>query len=703
MSAGLVDFARRANRTQHPEDSVALRVSVLGAVMVAVVTLFAEHAISVATAALVLAALPVAYWVSWQRRAKDNWHIKIVLAVAAIVALGRFLVSLGAITTLDEIRFPLADVFLWVQVVHSFDLPQRKDLNFSLGSSLALMAVAASISQELSYAGFLLFYAVFAVVALLFAHKSEMQQGAVGVLRSPKAPARTTALPWRHIARPLVGATIAGMLLFLVIPRSSGVTTFALPFSLGESTGAPALGGVANPGFAGDPTGRSNGIGYYGFSTTLDLRVRGDLSDDLVMRVRASAPSMWRGLVFDRYDGVSWTGDESEPTPLWGEGRYTYPPRFANLAPVAEVVQTFYVEVEQPSVLFAAGEPDSIWYASGVGVDELGTLRTDSTLTDGTVYRVVSTRGAAPPSLLRRIAHDSVPDEMDRYLQVPADLPTRVRSLAQSITRRATNDYDRVKAIERYLRTHYRYTTDSPVPAPGEDAVDDFLFDARVGFCEQFASATAVMLRTLGIPARVVTGYTPGTRNPFTGYYEIKASDAHAWVEVWFDNLGWYPFDPTFDVPPARPTAGDLVPLVSVLKWLSEKLPRGLPDTRVSVMYLVLVGAVAIATWAGVAIWRRRLLARSGAGVAPTGEARAGPVTRAFVRLEQALAARKSPRSAGETAREVLRRVPHGSGVDEALHAFELERYGDEEPSTEQSRAAAAEFERLAEVVRQAK
>lgn len=114
----------------------------MGAVMTGVVALAAERAISLSTAAIVLAVLPVAYWISYRRRAKDNWPIKLGLTVGAVVVLIRFLGQVQGVTSLDQVRFPLADIFLWVQVLHSFDLPQRKEMNFSIGSSLALMSVA---------------------------------------------------------------------------------------------------------------------------------------------------------------------------------------------------------------------------------------------------------------------------------------------------------------------------------------------------------------------------------------------------------------------------------------------------------------------------------------------------------------------------------------------------------------------------------
>ena len=96
---------------------------------------------------------------------------------------------------------------------------------------------------------------------------------------------------------------------------------------------------------------------------------------------------------------------------------------------------------------------------------------------------------------------------------------------------------------------HTSYSIDTPPLPAGADAVDTFLFDQQVGFCEQIASALVVMLRTLGVPARLGVGYASGDRNPFTGLYEVKASDAHAWTEVFFPGHGWLTFDPTANVP----------------------------------------------------------------------------------------------------------------------------------------------------------
>jgi transglutaminase-like putative cysteine protease len=143
----------------------------------------------------------------------------------------------------------------------------------------------------------------------------------------------------------------------------------------------------------------------------------------------------------------------------------------------------------------------------------------------------------------------------------------------------------------------------------GADAVDQFLFVDRVGFCEQIGTSLVVMLRSLGIPARLAVGFVPGERNPFTGLWEVRASDAHAWAEVWFPGVGWQAFDPTAHVPLAgdasvRAAGSGLLPYL--LRHLPHP-PAVVVETAIalgSVILLLLVGA-------RLARWRRRRRARA--------------------------------------------------------------------------------------------
>lgn len=692
MPQQLIETVKAVNATKRPEDSVLLRVAVYLAVMWSVIAVAWEGAISPARALVALVVMAIAYAISHRRRAADNWYIKLALAVGAVVALLRFFGQLSDVATLDEIRFPLADIFLWIQVLHSFDLPQRKDLNFSLGSSLAIMGVAASLAQDTTFLWFLIPYFVAVVCALYLGHESETRDGVVGAFSRPSLR-RPGGRPSPQLRRTLVTVVACGTGLFLITPQPAGVQRFALPFSLGDGLGVAAGGSLVNPGFEnGSPAGRSTGTAYHGFNEELDLRVRGDLNDAIVMRVRASAPAMLRGMIFDTYDGVTWTAPDDLPEPLGGDAPYYYPTEFRDLGPRLPLSQTFYIEAEQPNAIFAAAYPEQVFFPSGVSIDALGALRTGGTLSEGTVYSVLASRGAARPGELRA-ADQLVPEELERYLQLPEELPERVARLARRVTAGEANVYDKVIAIEDYMRSNYRYSTASPVPPEGRDSVDHFLFDSSVGFCEQFASATTVMLRTLGIPARLVAGYTPGSRNPFSGYYEVRNSDAHTWVEVYFPRYGWYEFDPTFAVPPAEEGgASGLVPLTRLVSAVSERLRSlsvGAPTPSDLAFLVVAVSVVG----AAVAVARRRRHRAPAARDVPAPGAPAGPVEAEWQNLEERLARAGKGRAPPETARELVARLG-GTGV--ASDAFERERYAGGGATAEEISAAVAELRRLA-------
>ncbi len=176
----------------------------------------------------------------------------------------------------------------------------------------------------------------------------------------------------------------------------------------------------------------------------------------------------------------------------------------------------------------------------------------------GQQYSVRASISTATGQELRRAGSNYPQNITDRYLQLPPNFPPRIRQLAQDLTRGLTNNYDKAKAIEAYLQ-QFPYDTNIPQPPPGRDGVEWFLFDLRRGYCDYFASAMAVMLRSIGIPARVAVGYMSGTYNPDIGAYEVRESDAHSWPQVYFPEYGWVDFEPS-------PRAGAGVPRVESLE-----------------------------------------------------------------------------------------------------------------------------------------
>jgi transglutaminase-like putative cysteine protease len=210
------------------------------------------------------------------------------------------------------------------------------------------------------------------------------------------------------------------------------------------------------------------------------------------------------------------------------------------------VVQTFTIVREQPNLIFAAYRPVELFiFTENVAIDSGDGLRLPEALKVGMTYSVVSHRPNFDPELLRWAAEAYPAEITARYLQLPDTVTDRTRQLALELTAAYDNAFDKVTALNDHLLAEYPYNFFPPAHPDGADAVDTFLFRDKEGICEQYVSALVVMARSLGIPARLAAGYGSGAYNTLTGYYEVRASDAHSWAEVYFPGYGWVPFDPT--------------------------------------------------------------------------------------------------------------------------------------------------------------
>ena len=170
----------------------------------------------------------------------------------------------------------------------------------------------------------------------------------------------------------------------------------------------------------------------------------------------------------------------------------------------------------------------------------------DEQMIRGETYDMVSLVSTASNEDLRRAGTDYDAAVTDHYLQLPGDLPERVKDLAGRLTRTADTPLDKARAIETYLRGEsFTYSQDIEAPPTGSDGVDHFLFETRTGYSDYFASSMAVMLRSVGVPARLAAGYAPGEFDEASGLNAVRDSDSHAWVQVYFPEFGWIDFEPT--------------------------------------------------------------------------------------------------------------------------------------------------------------
>jgi transglutaminase-like putative cysteine protease len=321
--------------------------------------------------------------------------------------------------------------------------------------------------------------------------------------------------------------------LFLIVPRS----------------GSSALARTGN-----------GATGFVGFSDSVTLGDVGQLqqSDRLVMRVRVEDNNQgehqrkfrWRGVALDYYNGRGW-----QRTP----GRYSLEQPgnergFFQLGTTEDqdhlTTQTFYVEPIDTPILFAAPRVVAVQGAIPyLRRDTEGALSTRPHYQERISYKVYSDTSEPDKESLRKTALGDLqvtPMAVARYLQIPDKADPRIARLAHDVITKAgaRTQYDAARAIEAHLQNNYGYTLD--LKAGGADPLADFLFNVREGHCEYFSTAMTVMLRTQGIPARVVNGFQMGDYNDTAGVYTVTQRDAHSWVEVYFpETYSWVAFDPT--------------------------------------------------------------------------------------------------------------------------------------------------------------
>jgi transglutaminase-like putative cysteine protease len=680
----VLERLKQVNAQAEPEESVALRVAVLVAVLASALAVVTQG-VGGPLLRLAVAGLPGAFWFSHHARYRDGFWLKLGLAIAVLVAFGSFLGSLGGVQagSLATVQIPLAELFLWVQLLHALDVPARRDLMFSVVSSLVLMAVAGVLSISMNLLWYLVVWAVAAAASLVLAYRSELSA-------LPALPARPRAAGERRVGSALVhdgrsrgargrvvravSATVAIVVAvatgaFFLLPPAGQARGLTFPSRLAKVLPVPNQGGLSNPSLgSADPAkggGRGEGkgegaasFGYFGFSDSLDTGTRGRPDNTLVMRVRASKPDFWRGQTFDVWDGRRWTLSTERSRVLSGGSPLGVPavPGEAGLPPGSELVQTYYLEQTGPNVIFGANRVTRLYFPDP-RVFQLpdATLRAGVALQGKAAYTVVSSRPAVTEEILRAADLDPAgvpPAIAARYLALPP-VPARVSQLARRLTASAPTVYDKVRAVEAWMGANTRYSLDIPPLPKGADAVEQYLFEDRTGFCEQSATSLVVMMRHLGVPARLAVGFTPGQRNPFTGLYEVRGSDAHAWAEVWFPGIGWQAFDPTANVPLAgdgglsRASSG-------ISSYLAARLPHP-PAWAVDVVVGLAVLAVAAA---GVVRLRAVLARRRARRPASWAEA-------CLARLEAAGAARGRQRRPSETVREYAASLRRG-GVGDA-------------------------------------
>ncbi|NET03790.1 MAG: DUF3488 domain-containing protein [Symploca sp. SIO2B6] len=556
----------------HTENSIWLRVLVQGLVVVGIVATDVAAGTQMSFWAVPLSIVG-ATW-SWYRRYSRNIAVKFLLAIGMLLALGAFFSNL--LTQLHDTRLVLAELLIWVQILHSFDMPRRQDLGYSMVIGLILLAVAGTISQTIVFAPLLLIFLALALPVLVLDYRSRL-----GIFVKPHRPRKlpqttqTSLLSLRSFSLFLLAILGLGLVIFAVMPRFPGyqLQTFPVsaPVDLGNSNFNSSNPGIVNPGYvrpgnSDDSAGGSyqnlaTGPGkmdesfYYGFGNKINQNLRGELKPKVVLRVRSQAPGFWRVLSFENYTGQGWEISRPEEVlkinrPPWSyQFIFGTPPLSSESK---EVIQSYTVVSELPNIIPALAYPQRLYFPTPeVALDPNGSLRSPLGLLAGLTYTVISRVPLRDRTQLR-FSSQEYPEKIKKYyLQVPPPIVDRVKEHTEALLNDSdkpiTSSYEKALFLAQALKQNYTIPENPlglPFLAENEDLVEAFLFKNKGGYPDHFSSTLTIMLRSIGIPARLVVGFGSGEFNPFTGLYVVKNTDAYAMSEVYFPEYGWFAFDP---------------------------------------------------------------------------------------------------------------------------------------------------------------
>jgi transglutaminase-like putative cysteine protease len=464
--------------------------------------------------------------------------------------LSRSFVSASSNPALYSALLGAVHFLLFVMLIRLYSATTDRDALFLTMLSFAAILASAVLTIDTTFLGLFFLFLLFGVATFVGLEIRRGSKGAIApeVDSQPKQERRLDRALVLAALSVALGAMIIGGALFFFFPRFSAGY-------LGRTSLQPTL--------------------MSGFSDDVELGQIGEIkkNSEVVMRVRTGKPIgypslRWRGIALSTFDGKRWSSpDRAVATiPASLSGWINIMDRPPEPDPTATILRyTILLQPVATDTLFAPANVVSVrGNLSGEGSNlEVGARRSyvirDATGSLFNPFHNFATLRYEGFSLLParnvpklRSASTDYPQEIrDVYLQLP-NVDPRIPELARQITARALTSFDKTVTVESYLRSRFTYSL-SLTGKPGDDPLAHFLFETHAGHCEYFASAMAIMLRTLGIPTREVNGFLPGEYNDLGEDYIVRASDAHSWVEVYFPGTGWLTFDPT---PPGAESGG---------------------------------------------------------------------------------------------------------------------------------------------------
>jgi transglutaminase-like putative cysteine protease len=622
------------------ENSLEARAFVFSGFCVAVLAI-AVYGQDYVMPAAGIVATAAGHVISYRGRARKRGVLgQVLLASLVFAALAYFLAD--SVLALFGGVLPQANFAIALVAVTSFDLKTRRNCYSSLWISLAILYLAAVYAWDYPFGILVALWAICLAGFWMASHLRRME-------------ARLSAPPVA-LAVVVLGALALGLAGFVLVPQPAALAPTPLVVSLPNFVSF--RGELENPALplvqlSGDPSGATSSV---------DLHFRGRLGDSPVMYVRTAAPAYWRGLVFDTYQGGVWTTSKHGYRSL----QPYILPRFLPPAPpnnLGTFVQVFRVLRPLPGVISAAYPIESLYApVTGLREDAYGTFFTPDLLRPGQTYSVVSYLPNLSATELQTEPVLTVRPDVDPAYLDAGGLSQQARDLAATAVAGHTGaEFDEVMALTNYLQSNFRYSQQLGHVPPGRDPVDWFLFDVKIGYCEQFATAETLMLRSLGIPARLATGYSTGSYDPVLDQSVVRERDAHAWVEVWFPNHGWVPVDPSPGYSalaatqfPSHWAAGGIARLIPHLEIGAPLAAIGSLGLLGAIPPAVAIALLVVFAWAWLRTRRRTRQAK-----APPGQSE---LLRLYERIQRKLGRRRAPPETPLEYRREFLPPPPGSG-----------------------------------------
>ena len=490
-------------------------------------TLASTGRLDALTVLVVTAALLFRGYILARRRQvllSERWTNVLTIACVGFFVIDEVIISRGFLES-------LVHLVLFVMLVRLFSAQSDRDHYFLAVLSFGMVLSAAVLTVDstflLALAGFIVVaVATFILMEMMHASQRGQVQGRDPLVRRAY---RKLSYAIAVLAPVLLVMIFAiGAVIFFVLPRVSA-------------------GYLSSYASANDLT--------TGFSDRVELGRIGEIqkSNAVVMRVQIDGDTTGafelklRGMALDRFDGKSWENSRRNRFPVLRADSGRFDLRIFGLqnAPARGVHYRVTMEPIMSEVFFLMANPQSLQgnYRS-LSEDSAGDVFNSDN--EHPISRYQADSMLPVPRRAKSVANatsEYPPAILENYLQVPV-LDPRVRALATEITANVSSPFEKAAAMESYLETHYVYTLELP-KVIASDPIADFLFVRRQGHCEYFASAMAIMLRSIGIPSRLVNGFSGGEFNDLTSQYILRARDAHSWVEAYIPGQGWMIFDPT--------------------------------------------------------------------------------------------------------------------------------------------------------------